>query len=60
LLPYLLIIGPRDAENGTVSIRDRYKGDLGAISVTEAMAMMVKEVDDKTVRKHEDEDDDTA
>jgi threonyl-tRNA synthetase len=56
LLPYLLIIGPRDAENGTVSIRDRYKGDLGAISVTEAIAMMVQEVADKTVRQHEQPD----
>jgi len=54
LLPYLLIIGPRDAENGTVSIRDRYNGDLGAISVTEAIAKMVQEVADKTVRQMED------
>ena len=55
LLPYLLVIGPRDAENGTVSIRDRYNADLGAISVTEAIATMGKEVDEKTVRQHGDD-----
>jgi len=56
LLPYLLVIGPNDAENGTVSVTDRYAGKLGAISVTEAIAMMVKEVADKTVRKYGDGD----
>lgn len=57
LLPYLLIIGPRDAEQGTVSIRDRYKGDLGAIPVANAISMMTREVDDKTVRDYEDQQD---
>lgn len=28
LIPYMLVVGPRDAENGTVSVRDRAEGDL--------------------------------
>ncbi len=55
LLPYLFIIGPRDAEQGTVSIRDRYKGDLGAIPVAKAISMMTDEVASKVVREYEEQ-----
>lgn len=54
LLPYLLIIGPRDAENGTVSVRDRYTGDLGAMPVAEAIEKFEAEVKDRTIRQHEE------
>jgi threonyl-tRNA synthetase len=37
-VPVQLIIGDRDVENGTVSIRRRGEGDLGAKSVEEAIA----------------------
>ena len=47
MVPYMLIVGPRDAENGTVSLRDRAEGDLGAMSVEEAIAKFQKEVQDK-------------
>lgn len=47
MIPYMMIVGPRDAENGTVSLRDRAKGDLGAISVEEAIAKFQKEIQDK-------------
>jgi threonyl-tRNA synthetase len=47
LVPYMMIVGPRDAENGTVSLRDRAKGDLGALSVEEAIAKFQKEVEEK-------------
>lgn len=50
MIPYMMIVGPRDAENGTVSIRDRIDGDLGAIPVEEAIAKFQSEVADKTVR----------
>ncbi|MBI1373766.1 MAG: threonine--tRNA ligase [Phycisphaera sp.] len=32
-VPYMLIVGGKDAEAGTVSIRDRRRGDLGALPV---------------------------
>ena len=50
MVPYMLIVGPRDAENGTVSIRDRVEGDLGAMPVDEAIAKFQQEVDQKTIR----------
>ena len=50
MVPYMLIVGPRDAENGTVSIRDRSEGDLGAMPVDEAIAKFQQEVDQKTIR----------
>jgi threonyl-tRNA synthetase len=51
LIPYMMIVGPRDAENGTVSVRDRIDGDLGAMTVAEAIAKLQSEIDAKTVRK---------
>ena len=51
MIPYMMIVGPRDAENGTVSLRDRIDGDLGAIPVAEAIARFQKEVAEKTVRR---------
>ena len=29
LIPYMLVVGPRDADQRTVSVRDRIEGDLG-------------------------------
>jgi threonyl-tRNA synthetase len=51
MLPYMLIVGPRDEENGTVSVRDRVQGDLGAMPVVQAIARFQKEVEQKTVRQ---------
>ena len=53
MLPYLLVVGPRDAENGTVSVWDRYKDDLGPMPVAEAIALFTDEVEKQTVRQHE-------
>jgi len=50
-VPYMAIIGPRDAENGTVSLRDRHEGDLGAIPVSAAIERFVAEIRDKRVRQ---------
>ena len=51
LLPYMLIVGPRDAQNGTVSVRDRVEGDLGAMPLAQAIARFQQEVEQKTVRQ---------
>ncbi len=50
MVPYMLIIGPRDAESGTVSVRPRVGDDLGAMPISEAIAKFTKEVDQKTLR----------
>ena len=51
MIPYMLIVGPRDAENGTVSIRDRIDGDLGAMPLAQAIDKFTDEVNEKLVRK---------
>jgi threonyl-tRNA synthetase len=38
--PFMLVIGEREAENGTVAVRDRVKGDTGAVSVAEFSAKL--------------------
>ncbi len=50
-LPYMLIVGPRDAENGTVSVRDRFDGDLGAMPLADAIERFTSEVAEKRVRQ---------
>jgi threonyl-tRNA synthetase len=47
LIPYMLIVGPRDAENGTVSVRHRGEGDLGAMPLEEAISRFQSEVAEK-------------
>jgi threonyl-tRNA synthetase len=51
LIPYMLVVGEKDAQNGTVTLRDRIDGDLGALSLEEALAKLRQEVDEKTVRQ---------
>jgi len=53
-VPYMLIVGPRDAENGTVSVRDRIDGDLGALPIDDAVARFHKEIQEKQVRQKSD------
>ncbi|HMO14963.1 MAG TPA: threonine--tRNA ligase [Pirellulaceae bacterium] len=50
LLPYMLVVGPRDAEAGTVSVRDRVEGDLGPMTVEAAINKLAQEVAEKTVK----------
>ena len=51
MVPYMLIVGPRDAENGTVSIRDRIEGDLGAMPLADAIDKLRKEVEQRAIRR---------
>ncbi|MBT3231538.1 MAG: threonine--tRNA ligase [Calditrichaeota bacterium] len=43
-IPYMLIIGQREAEDGTVSLRRRGKGDLGVLSLDELKKSMDQEI----------------
>ncbi len=51
LLPYMVVVGPRDVEQGTVSVRDRYDGDLGAMPLDALLERLQNEVATKQVRK---------
>ncbi len=50
MIPYMLIVGPRDAESGTVSVRPRVGDDLGAMPILDAIEKFSREVDEKSVR----------
>jgi len=48
-IPYMLIVGEREEENGTVSVRDRRKGDLGTSKLSEFNAKILKEIEAKAI-----------
>ena len=39
-VPYQVVVGPRDEANGTVSVRSRTEGDLGAMSLDALVARL--------------------
>ena len=43
-IPQMLVIGDREVENGTVAVRSRTKGDLGARALDEAIRTLAEEV----------------
>jgi len=45
--PYMLVVGDRDMENGTVSVRTRSGEDLGAMSLEAFLVKCQKEIADK-------------
>ena len=43
-IPYMLVIGDKEAENGTVAVRSRKDGDLGAMPVDDFVAKILDEI----------------
>jgi len=50
LIPYMFVIGGREAEQGNVAVRDRRLGDQGAMPLDEAITKLKAEIEEKTVR----------
>ncbi|GAB6118055.1 threonine--tRNA ligase [Thermoanaerobacter brockii subsp. lactiethylicus] len=48
-IPYMLIVGDKEVEQGTVSLRSRKEGDLGAISLSEFIEKILKEIATKAL-----------
>jgi threonyl-tRNA synthetase len=46
-IPYMLVVGDKEQQAGTVSVRERSRGDLGAMPVVELLAKLDKEVREK-------------
>ncbi len=46
-VPYMLIVGDKDIENNVVAVRSRKDGDLGAMSLSDFIAKITKEVAEK-------------
>ncbi len=49
-IPYMMIVGQREAENGTVSVRHRTEGDLGVFATEKLIAAVREEIDTKSAR----------
>ena len=49
-IPYMLVVGDREAEQGEVSVRSRAGGDLGAMKVDDFAAMLREEIDTKSIK----------
>ena len=44
-VPYQVVVGPRDEANGTISVRSRTDGDLGAMKLEDLVAKLQEEMD---------------
>ncbi|MBI3654627.1 MAG: threonine--tRNA ligase [Acidobacteria bacterium] len=44
-IPYMLVVGPKEAENNAVAVRSRSKGDEGAVALEEFVARLKSEAD---------------
>ncbi len=49
-VPYMFIIGDKDVEADTVSVRHRKEGDLGAMKLDDFIKMAVEEIDTKAIK----------
>ena len=50
-IPYMLVAGAKEEENGLVSVRSRFAGDEGQKSLDEFVASISSEIAEKTVRE---------
>ena len=48
-VPYMIIVGDKDVEAGTISVRSRKNGDEGATTVDEFVARIEKEIAEKSL-----------
>lgn len=48
-VPYMVVVGDKDIENNTISIRKRKEGDLGAMTVEQFLAKIVPDRDNKVI-----------
>ncbi len=52
-VPYMLVVGQREAEEGLVSVRSRFAGDEGVKTLAEFIAQITEEIRTKAIRKVE-------
>ncbi len=48
-VPYMVIVGDKDIENGTVSVRSRKQGELGAMRIEEFVKNITEEIESKAL-----------
>ena len=49
-IPYMLVLGDREVQNHTVSVRHRSEGDLGTMEINDFIAMLQEEIATKKIR----------
>ena len=52
-VPYMLVVGAKEEEEGKVSVRSRYLGDEGIKDLGDFMSAIKEEIKNKTIRKIE-------
>ena len=45
----MLVVGPKEAENNTVSLRRKFAGDLGTIDLDMLISQLIKEIKDRSL-----------
>ncbi|MBP5159374.1 MAG: threonine--tRNA ligase, partial [Lachnospiraceae bacterium] len=55
-LPYMLVVGQKEQEEGLVSVRSRFKGDEGAKNLDEFIRDICEEIRTKEIKKIEVEE----
>lgn len=53
-LPYMLVVGQKEEEEHTVSVRSRFLGDEGSKPLDEFISFIKKEIDSKEIRREEE------
>ncbi len=48
-IPYMLILGDKEVEKGTVALRHRTEGDLGESALDEVITRLLKEIEEKSI-----------
>ncbi len=49
-IPYMLIVGDKEVENGVVAVRSRKEGDLGVMTYAQLLEKLQKEIADKVCK----------
>jgi len=55
-IPYMLVVGGKEEEEGVVSVRSRFGGDEGQKPLADFIAGIQKEIDTKEIREKENEE----
>jgi threonyl-tRNA synthetase len=50
-VPYMLVVGEKEQAAGTVAVRDRVEGDLGAVPLAELAERLEREVRERRIRQ---------
>ncbi|MCL6459903.1 MAG: threonine--tRNA ligase, partial [Gorillibacterium sp.] len=43
-IPYMLVVGEKEAENNSLSVRKRGEGDIGSMSIDETVALILEDI----------------